>query len=121
MHIQVVVARERAPTSLCDRSHGVETQWGRIAAMLRCWAAKPVRPLNAPSSRDEKVSQQRIVLTISKKMLDWAAGSPMNGRSSVRSDNRRCCSRKVGTEDTSRRSLLGVGSFRRTVVCRGAG
>lgn len=48
-----------------------------MAAMLRCWAAKPVRPLNNALGRDEGFGGEEMLCQSAETLLDWAAGSPM--------------------------------------------
>jgi hypothetical protein len=48
-----------------------------MAATLRCWAAKPVRPFNSAWERDEGCRNEVVFCQSAKTLLDWAAGSPM--------------------------------------------
>lgn len=76
VHGWVVVARERTSAGLCDRRHQVETRRGRMAAVLRCWAAKPMWPSNSAARPGWRFSQRGGGLSIAKPLLDWDAGSP---------------------------------------------
>lgn len=102
VHIWVVIARKRASAGLCDRSHRVETRLGRAAAMLRCWAAKPGRPLNSTLDWDGGLRSREMLYesaaelghTVPRCWADWQCGEKPE------------VVPEAGNEDSSRRSLL---------------
>lgn len=76
VHVRIVVARKRAAASLCHRGHGVETQRGATAAMLRCWAATPVRALkNSALEPGCGFGGEELFWQSAETLLDRAAGS----------------------------------------------